>query len=229
MGKHDIFANTRNIIHKGSGDKALASAPDVCKTPVGPAVVPIPYPNLSQSSTLTNGSKTVKLNGQPAMLKKSLLKSSSGDQAGSVGGVISGVTGKEIEALSYSFDVKIEGRNVVRHVDGTFHNKKNTMGMLYGSTSPSISLSDTTNVYQLRFMLIDKLGKPLKHIPYKSMLAGTKQSDMHIEDGKTAADGKTPIVSTTQNEKMELHIVWAKLKINKDYFKAAPAKILPKR
>lgn len=124
---HDVFANCRSIIHKGSGDKAMNAAPDVCKTPVGSSVVPIPYPNISQSSTLTRGSKSVKINAQPAALKDSKFATSNGDQAGSVGGIISGVTGKETEFLSYSFDVKIEAKSVVRFADMTIHNKKNTI------------------------------------------------------------------------------------------------------
>ncbi|MCF6323060.1 MAG: DUF4150 domain-containing protein [Gammaproteobacteria bacterium] len=139
MSKHNVFTNSRSNIHKGSGDKAVASAPDVCKTPVGSAVVPVPYPNISQSSTLKKGSKTVKINGQPTALKGSTFASSDGDQAGSLGGIASGVTGKETEFISYSFDVKIEGRNVVRHADMTTHNKKNTMGMVLGSsTTPAV-------------------------------------------------------------------------------------------
>jgi len=140
MSKHNVFTNNRSNIHKGSGDKAFAAAPDVCKTPIGSAVVPIPYPNISQSSTLKKGTKSVKINGQPAALKTSAFASSNGDQAGSMGGVMSGVTGKETEFSSFSFDVKFEGKNVVRHLDMTTHNKKNTMGAVVGSaTAPMVA------------------------------------------------------------------------------------------
>ena len=143
MSKHNVFTNNRSNIHKGSGDKAFAAAPDVCKTPVGSAVVPIPYPNISQSSTLKKGTKSVKVNGQPAALKTSTFASSSGDQAGSIGGIMSGVTGKETEFSSFSFDVKFEGKNVVRHLDMTTHNKKNTVGAVVGSaTAPVIAKKD---------------------------------------------------------------------------------------
>jgi len=135
MPKHDVFTNGRSNIHKGSGDKAVFGPPDVCKTPIGSAIVPIPYPNISQSSTLKKGSKSVKINGKPACLKGSTFESSNGDQAGRVGGIFSSVTGKETEFVTSSFDTKIEGRNVVRHMDATTHNKKNTMGAVYGSAS----------------------------------------------------------------------------------------------
>lgn len=142
MSRHDVFVDSRSVIHKGSGDKAIASAPDVCKTPVGSAVVPIPYPNISQSSDLKGGSKSIKINGQPAATKASTFKSSNGDQAGSLGGIISGTTGKETGFLSYSFGVKFEGKNVVRHADMTTHNNKNTMGVVFGSATMAAMITD---------------------------------------------------------------------------------------
>ena len=48
------FANKRGINHKGSGGMSIAF-PDVCKTPIGPAVVPIPYPNIGKSSDASGG------------------------------------------------------------------------------------------------------------------------------------------------------------------------------
>ncbi len=139
---HNVFTNGRSNIHKGSGDKAVAGAPDVCKTPIGSAVVPIPYPNISQSSTLKKGSKSVKINGKPACLESSTFDSSNGDQAGRLGGVFSGVTGKEARFVTSSFDMQIEGQNAVRHADATTHNHGNTMGMVYGSSTPPSTIKD---------------------------------------------------------------------------------------
>jgi hypothetical protein len=53
---------------------------------------------------------------------------STGDEAGSVGGVVSGKIKGECEFMLYSFDVKFEGKNVCRLGDPLFHNKKNIMG-----------------------------------------------------------------------------------------------------
>lgn len=50
------FANGRGVAHKGNGGKNLVF-PDVCRTPIGPAVVPIPYPNLGKDSDTTKGSQ----------------------------------------------------------------------------------------------------------------------------------------------------------------------------
>jgi len=51
-----------------------------------------------------------------------------GEEAGTVGGVISNVIKGPAEFLLYSFDVKFEGKNVCRLGDPLFHNKKNIAG-----------------------------------------------------------------------------------------------------
>lgn len=121
------FANGRGIVHKGSGGKSLVF-PDVCKTPSPGGPIPIPYPNLGQSSDTSKGPKTVTTDKQMPMTKGAIYTTSTGDEAGSVGGVVSGTTKGECEFMMYSFDVKIEGKNVCRLGDPLFHNKKNIMG-----------------------------------------------------------------------------------------------------
>lgn len=122
------FANSRGIAHKGSGGMSMVF-PDVCKTPAPPAgPIPIPYPNIGQASDTTGGPTSVKTDGQMPMVKGSTYMKSTGDEAGSVGGVMSGVIKGECEFMMYSFDVKFEGKNVCRMGDPLFHNKKNIMG-----------------------------------------------------------------------------------------------------
>jgi hypothetical protein len=121
------FANTRGIAHKGSGGLSTVF-PDVCKTPVGSAVVPIPYPNIGKSSDTSKGPKTVLTDGEMPMVKEAQYSVSSGDEAGTVKGVVSGDQKGVCEFMMYSFDVKFEGRNVCRLGDPLFHNKKNIMG-----------------------------------------------------------------------------------------------------
>lgn len=121
------FSNGRGIVHKASGGKSLVF-PDVCKTKVGKPIVPIPYPNLGQSTDTTKGPKTVKTDGQMPMVKSALYSKSTGDEAGDRKGIISGTHKDVCEFMMYSFDVKFEGRNVCRLGDPLFHNKKNIMG-----------------------------------------------------------------------------------------------------
>lgn len=121
------FANSRGIAHKGSGGMSTAF-PDVCKTPAAPSPVPIPYPNIGRSSDTSQGPTTVKTDGQMPMVKGAKYSRSSGDEAGTLGGVVSSVNMSECEFMMYSFDVKFEGKNVCRLGDPLFHNKKNICG-----------------------------------------------------------------------------------------------------
>jgi hypothetical protein len=102
--------------------------PDICKTPSPAGPIPIPYPNIGKSADTTGGPTTVTVDGQMPMVKGSKYVMSAGDEAGSAGGVASGVIKGECEFMMYSFDVKFEGKNVCRLGDPLFHNKKNIMG-----------------------------------------------------------------------------------------------------
>jgi hypothetical protein len=87
--------------------------------------VPVPYPNTGLASDTTEGSKTVKIGGKEITLKnKSYFKTSTGDEAGCApkkGVVTSKIRGK-VYFTAWSMNVKVEGENVVRHLDLTTHN-----------------------------------------------------------------------------------------------------------
>ena len=121
------FVNSRGVVHKGSMGMSIVF-PDVCKTPAAPSPVPIPYPNLGRAADTVQGPTTVKMDGKMPMVKGSKYSRSSGDEPGTLGGVISGVNMNVCEFLLYSFDVKFEGKNVCRLGDSMWHNKKNIMG-----------------------------------------------------------------------------------------------------
>ncbi len=134
-----VFANNRNFSHSGSGDKSLCSAPDVCKTPIGNSTPPIPYAIVSQVSDLGGGTSSVKIDGSSTAIANSSHTKCSGDEPGTAKGVASGSTKDKTEFTSYSFDVKAEGKGVVRNMDMTTMNKMNTIGMVLGSmTSPTM-------------------------------------------------------------------------------------------
>jgi uncharacterized Zn-binding protein involved in type VI secretion len=114
--------NNRTVVHKSSNGVAT-NFPDVCKTQCGPPVVPIPYPNIAMSSNTAMGSKSVKVDGNPIMLKGSNFSTSTGDEAGALGGVASSCTKGKAEFINYSFDVKVEGKNTPRLGDMMLQNK----------------------------------------------------------------------------------------------------------
>src|SRR5256885_16808292 len=108
------FVNFRGIAHKGSGGMSMVF-PDVCKTPAPPAPpIPIPYPNIGQSSDTTGGPTSVSTDGQMPMVKGAKNMKSSGDEAGTIGGVMSNVTMGEVEFMLFTMDVKYEGNKVCR-------------------------------------------------------------------------------------------------------------------
>ena len=59
--------------------------PDVCPTPVGPAVVPIPYPNLAMNVQATPFSEVVKVSMMNALNTLSQIPMTTGDEAGTAG------------------------------------------------------------------------------------------------------------------------------------------------
>lgn len=121
-----INVNDLSLCHQGSGGVATATVLDVCKTPAPGGPVPIPYPNVAHSSDLAKGTRTVNADGGNSIaVKGSEFSCSQGDEPGSVGGVKSGTYMKEATWLSYSMDVKMEGKNACRLTDKMLMNHGN--------------------------------------------------------------------------------------------------------
>ena len=123
-----VTVNMMTVVHKTSNGVTVAF-PDVCKTPAPPAPspIPIPYPNIAMSSDTAKGTKKVKADGQPVALRDSNFAMSTGDEAGTAGGGVASnkIKGKA-EFVSFSFNVKMEGKNVPKTFDLMLHNDKNT-------------------------------------------------------------------------------------------------------
>ena len=111
-----VIVNMLTVVHKGSNGMSI-SFPDVCKTPTPAGPVPIPYPNIAKSSDVMSGSSTVKMDGGMIMNKSSNMMMSTGDEAGAAMGVVSNKIKGKAEFVNYSFDVKVDGKNVCRLTD----------------------------------------------------------------------------------------------------------------
>ena len=121
-----VSVNNMSVVHAGSNGTTIAF-PDVCKTPSPGGPIPIPYPNIAQSSDTDKGTKKVEVEGKPVCVSDSNFKMSTGDEAGTAGGgVASNKTKGKAEFVNYSFDVMFEGKNVARSFDLMLHNDKNT-------------------------------------------------------------------------------------------------------
>jgi hypothetical protein len=130
-----VFANGREIACKAGSGKSICAFPDVCmtppQTPATPPGVPIPYPNTGMAGDTTSGSKKVKVSNKEVMLKnKSYFKKSTGDEAGAapMKGVVTHTNRGKVYFNMWSMNVKIEGENVVRHLDLTTHNHGSAPG-----------------------------------------------------------------------------------------------------
>lgn len=115
--------------------------PDVCDTPAppSPSPVPVPYPNIGQLadaqqvSDASTGVGEVKVGGKHVILANtSIIPQTTGDEAGSAGGITSGTIKGKAEFTRGSSTVKIHGQSVVRMTDPTKQNNGNAVGMVLG-------------------------------------------------------------------------------------------------
>lgn len=123
-----VNGQLNGLVHKGGNWLSIATLPDFCKTPTPGGPVPMPYPNISQASSLADGTTTVKVDGgNMAAIKGSKFAISSGDEPGSLGGVKSNTFKQASTWITYSFDVKLDGKNACRFSDKKFQNNENTV------------------------------------------------------------------------------------------------------
>jgi hypothetical protein len=131
--------------------KGIAFAfPDVCLTPAPPAPpIPIPYPNIAQLDQATPVSDAggkellVGSSGDHVLLKDGEISTSSGDEAGSVGGVTSGTTKGKCKLGQGSGSVVYgpDGKGLVRFLDQTTQNSQNAQGIVL-SAFPTVLVGD---------------------------------------------------------------------------------------
>jgi hypothetical protein len=107
--------------------------PDVCRTPSPSGTVPLPYPNVAQLAqaqpTSATGGAPVFAGGKAVLLANSVVATSSGDEAGTGGGVRSNViTGACTMDGGASASVFVHGQGVVRFGDPTRQNRAGPNG-----------------------------------------------------------------------------------------------------
>jgi hypothetical protein len=124
-----INGTVHSLVHKMSNGVSTATIPDVCKTPSPGGPVPMPYPNIAQSITLTDGTTTVKGDRMMAAVKGSKFALSNGDNPGVAGGIKSNTFMKEATWILYAFTVKLNRRNACRLTDKMFHNAQNAANL----------------------------------------------------------------------------------------------------
>lgn len=109
--------------------------PNVCLTPSGPNLVPIPYPSIGQLSDAQDACKQpegVFAAGNPVVTTKSTIPSTTGDAAGKTGVVSGQQVGGKVEFPKGSTSVFAKENAVVRMFDQTKQNNGNCVGTVLG-------------------------------------------------------------------------------------------------
>jgi hypothetical protein len=87
--------------------------PDVCKTPIGPSPVPIPYPNFGFVNSTDKVIDVVLMENKETVVETSQIPSSKGDEPGTLKGVISNTNMDKVLFKRYSSKVFAKGKKIV--------------------------------------------------------------------------------------------------------------------
>ncbi|WP_245437028.1 DUF4150 domain-containing protein [Mesorhizobium helmanticense] len=204
-----ITVNGLGLTHKSSTGFSKATIPDVCKTPTPGGPVPMPYPNFAMSSTLGDGTTTVFAKGGAMIANKgSQYKMSIGDEPGTVGGVKSNTFKQATDWITYSFDVKMDGKNACRDTDKKFHNNKNTVDLM-GNANPAPGTNSTFDALKKMVCECDVDEKTISDVPkspkstYCRRLGDAKHDcvDKKIVDHN--GQGKEPVIGAESGWKKD--------------------------
>lgn len=183
-----------SVVHKDSGG-TVTFMPDVCKTPAPPGPpVPIPYPNVAQSKDADKTAKTVTVDGNPICVQGSVFATSTGDEAGSAGGVVSGCTKGKAQFVAGSFDVMVEGKPVVRFGDqmiGNLGGAANTPPMPEVQAPAPVAKPvqpGDLKPDKVELQVTDMAGEPLADVKYV-----LETPDGKKVEGKTDGSGKISV------------------------------------
>jgi len=122
---------------KNANWKAIGTAPDFCKTPVGSSTPPIPYQVIADLGQSENCVPRVRFNGDPCkVLDQSVVPRCTGDEPGTAKGVKSGTVADKVEPRRASLTVRAGGKHVVREGDPCTLNSGNCPGIYVTQPAP---------------------------------------------------------------------------------------------
>lgn len=101
--------------HSGSKAMIICLAPDVCLTPIGGAMVPIPYMIVSSLEWSAKTISNTEFTAQKAFTMASRTNKVTGDEPGTGGGVSSGVTGGWCRPKSNKSSVFVDGHELINN------------------------------------------------------------------------------------------------------------------
>lgn len=103
--------------------------PDVCLTPAGPAVVPVPYPDIAAGNMAVPAVYNVLIMGAPTHTLSSVVPMTNGDNAGLATGVASGTVMGPSRHLMGSTNLLIGGMPATKVTSPTLQNSTNAPGV----------------------------------------------------------------------------------------------------
>ena len=112
--------------------------PDVCLTPVGPAIVPIPYPNIALGPTAIPSQVKVFTLVMPVHNMLTTIPLTNGDNAGVAMGVASGLIMGPSRHILGSFKVFVGGPPVTLMLRPTIQNNTNAPGITLVPSQPKV-------------------------------------------------------------------------------------------
>jgi hypothetical protein len=122
---------------KNSSWKAICTAPDFCKTPVGSSTPPIPYQVIADLGQSENCVPSVRFNGDPCcVLNPSIVPKCTGDEPGTAKGVRSGTVSGKVKPTGASTTVRATKKRVVRDNDPCTLNDGNCPGLYTAQPAP---------------------------------------------------------------------------------------------
>lgn len=186
---------------KTSKALVVSILPDVCLTPIGNIMVPIPYMIVANLEDSISVSKNVRFGGRPVfLLDQSIITKTTGAEAGTGGGVKSGTTGSIVEPIEGSKNVRVNGKRVVRHGDLCKMNNGNTLGRVVFYDDGESEIQTESPKYDEMFRLVDDVtGEPLVDFEYR-----LKTESGEIIKGRTDSNGYTMRITRDKPEKIYL-------------------------
>ncbi len=107
----------KHTLEKNGTMMVIASKPDVCLTPIGKKVVPIPYISYSYADNISRDATTVRSRGRNEFTANTRFNTTLGHEPGVKKGVSKPGYKGPCAPKTYSPSVMIEGYAVIRHED----------------------------------------------------------------------------------------------------------------
>lgn len=120
---------------KGGGQ--CAAAPDVCKVPSPGGPVPTPFPNMGTVSGASGTCAKVLIQKKQTVTVSSSMSSSKGDEAGTLGGMVSNMNRGKVSYKKGSSKVFAKGKKIAHATSVTAHNGNNANIPVGAQVAPS--------------------------------------------------------------------------------------------